>query len=192
MDWWWWFRNIVHIETIFFIIIIVLIIYFLITKEDRSKSLFEILRDKSTFKKHFKRKRRKNRVPYEERCRKIFEHIYQCKFKKVRPDWLKNPHTGKNLELDGYNADIETPLGKGLAFEYDGRQHSEYTPFFHKTKQDFLNQRKRDIFKDKQCYDRGILLIRVPYYIPDRSLGKEIKERIQLALIIAERSKKRR
>ena len=60
----------------------------------------------------------------EEKCRRIFETIFGRRFKSVRPAFLKSPATGKNLELDGFCPSIRTPLGMGLAFEYDGIQHS--------------------------------------------------------------------
>ena len=95
----------------------------------------------------------------------ISRPIYKTEFKTVRPDWLKNPWTYQNLELDGYNPDIVTPHGKGLAFEYDGRQHTEFTPCFHSCVGDFEYQVIKDSLKDEMCRDEGVLLIRIPHYI---------------------------
>jgi len=53
----------------------------------------------------------------EKECRVIFEKITGCKFPSKRPNFLKNPKTGFNLELDGYCEELK------LAFEYDGEQH---------------------------------------------------------------------
>ena len=103
---------------------------------------------------------------YEENCRKIFQELFKKEFKKVRPDWLKNLWTYQNLELDGYNPDVVTPLGKGLAFEYDGAQHSRFTPLFHSCAEDFEYQVMKDSLKDEMCRDEGVLLIRIPHYIP--------------------------
>lgn len=48
-----------------------------------------------------------------------------------------------------------------LAFEYDGKQHSEYTPFFHgSNRAGFEQSRNRDISKDSYCDEQGITLIR--------------------------------
>jgi predicted metalloprotease len=56
----------------------------------------------------------------------IEELLPKWKFTKTRPDFLKNPETNCNLELDGYNAE-----GK-LAIEYQGKQHYEHVLHFHK------------------------------------------------------------
>ena len=90
---------------------------------------------------------------YEEKCRKIFQDLFKKEFRSVRPDWLKNPWTYQNLELDGYNPDIVTTLGKGLAFEYDGVQHSRFTPLFHSCVGDFEYQVMKDSLKDEMCRD---------------------------------------
>ena len=73
-------------------------------------------------------------------CRNYLEKTLQRRFSKARPDFLRNPVTGGdfNLELDCYNKDI------GLALEYNGIQHYKYTPYFHKNKESFLNQKYRD------------------------------------------------
>lgn len=117
----------------------------------------------------------------EERCRAVFETIYKTSFPTVRPAFLRNPATGRNLELDGYNAEVLTPLGRGLAFEYDGIQHAQYNPYFHrKGPQAFLYQDSKDRYKDKVCVDRGILLIRIPHFIAfhdlDRYIRKELRD----------------
>lgn len=107
----------------------------------------------------------KRKYKSEERCREIFEGLFDQEFPSIRPSWLKNPTTGMNLELDGYCANIATPLGKGLAFEYDGQQHARYTPKFHESPKNFVSQCKRDIWKDKKCRELGILVIRIPHTI---------------------------
>ena len=126
------------------------------------------------------RKRRKRKIyKHEERCRNIFERLFKQSFKSVRPDWLKNPTTGRNLELDGYCESIVTPVGKGLAFEYDGVQHMKYNPHFHSSGMDFVQQTKRDGLKDKMCRNAGVLLIRIPHYIAYRDLESYIVEQLR-------------
>jgi len=125
-----------------------------------------------------KRKRRKNK--HEERCREIFEAIFQEKFKSVRPDWLRNPTTGKNLELDGYCPSIKTNLGRGLAFEYDGVQHSKYNRHFHgNDPRRFTYQVKRDSWKDLRCKEEGVLLIRIPHFVAYQDLERFISQKLR-------------
>jgi hypothetical protein len=93
----------------------------------------------------------------EKECRRIIEGIYGAPFPSIRPDFLKSPRTGKNLELDMYNKDLK------LAFEYNGVQHYKYTPFFHKSYKDFEKQKLNDGYKALVCKNLGIKLINIPY-----------------------------
>ena len=78
-------------------------------------------------------------------------------FKKIRPDWLKNI-TGYNLELDYYCKELK------LAFEYNGIQHYEYNPHFHKNNiENFYKQQEKDKFKKERCEEEGVYLIIIPY-----------------------------
>lgn len=134
-------------------------------------------RNKKAFKRHHKTKKYNK---HEERCREIFEKIFGAKFKSVRPEWLKNPATGKNLELDGYCPDIVTPLGRGLCYEYDGQQHSMYTPYFHRGgPKEFLYQLKKDNWKDIKCRERGVLLIRIPHFVAYEDLERYIRQQLR-------------
>jgi hypothetical protein len=102
-------------------------------------------------------------------CRKIAEKIFEKPFVKVRPEFLKNNVTGKNLELDIYNEELK------IAIEYDGQQHTKYVPFFHKNYEDFLNQRYRDEIKKMLCKQNGINLISINYDVPDADIETTIR-----------------
>lgn len=106
-------------------------------------------------------------ISYEDRCRNIFESFFDVPFTKCRPDFLINPMTQRKLELDGYNSSIPTPLGLGLAFEYNGSQHYFFTPKYHKCIEDFDDQLTRDKIKHQLCRKKGILLITIPYTVTD-------------------------
>jgi len=108
----------------------------------------------------------------EKLCCKILSEIYTSKFEKHRPEWLKNPYTGKSLELDCYNVEY------GVALEYNGIQHYKFPNPFHKTEEEFIMQKQRDIAKKYMCESKGILLIEVPYYIPSENLKKYIENKI--------------
>lgn len=121
-------------------------------------------------------KKKGKRVPkkHETQCRFIMENIFKVPFSSVRPNFLKNPKTGKNLELDMYNSDLR------LAVEYQGAQHRTYTPFFHKSYSDFLGQVERDTYKKKRCQEEGIELICVPDTVKYEDLGDYIIEQLRI------------
>ena len=97
----------------------------------------------------------------ERECKRVLEKIFKREFIKSRPKFLNNPVTGGkyNLEIDCYNEELK------LGLEYNGRQHYEYSSFFHKNKEDFLNQKYRDIIKKNMCKDNNVILIEVPYTV---------------------------
>lgn len=95
----------------------------------------------------------------EKKCREVFEKIFNRSFNKVRPDFIKNDCTDKPLEIDGYNDELK------LGFEYQGVQHYKYTPYFHKSENDFEKQKYRDEIKMTECKKNGIKIIEVPYTV---------------------------
>lgn len=105
----------------------------------------------------------------EAECRKILENIYHLPFPRVRPDFLKNPETNCNLELDGFNPDLM------IAFEYNGEQHYKYPHPFHTSYDKFVNQIRRDQYKLNICDLLGIYLITVPYNVPLSRLESYIR-----------------
>ncbi len=169
-----------NLEFIGFVIIVLLCIYFYI-KYDKNKSyvdysidyspLFDVLVQEKPKKKH---KRSKPVWKTEERCREIFEKIFKRKFPSIRPNFLKNPVTGQNLELDGYCVSLK------LAFEYDGTQHSEYNSHFHKGgPQEFIYQVTKDDYKTKKCKFEGIDLVRIPHFVHPEELENYIIKQLR-------------
>ena len=51
-----------------------------------------------------------------------------------------------------------------ICIEFDGIQHHEFTEFFHKIEERFLEQKSKDQIKNDYCQDEGIKLIRIPYW----------------------------
>ena len=87
---------------------------------------------------------------------------FQDKVKEfIRPAWEFDvvmeelPVLGTRLSIDIYNA------SKKIAIEIQGRQHFEYVKHFHKTRQGFLDQLKRDEVKHKFCRLNDIHLIEI-------------------------------
>jgi hypothetical protein len=120
--------------------------------------------------------KKKSRFPKkknETECRRIMENLFRVPFSSIRPNFLKNPKTNRNLELDMFNKDLD------LALEYQGAQHRTYTPFFHKTYKDYTDQVSRDEYKKKRCIEEGIDLICVPDSVPFNNLGNYIKDELR-------------
>ena len=97
----------------------------------------------------------------ETECRRVLQQIFNKPFNKDRPDFLRNPVTGGNfnLELDCFDREMK------LACEYQGIQHYKYVPYFHKNKECFMNQKYRDDLKRRMCNDNSIKLVEVPYTV---------------------------
>jgi hypothetical protein len=87
-------------------------------------------------------------------CKAFFEQLFDYKFQKAHPDWLRNKE-GKKLELDGYNEKIK------IAFEHQGIQHFQICHYT-KTKKDLLKTKRDDKIKIDLCKEHGINLIVVP------------------------------
>lgn len=69
-------------------------------------------------------------------------------------DWLRNI-TGRRMRVDAY-----FPTSR-LILEYDGRQHREFFPLYHKTKKQFVELKRRDRLKEKLIAEHEIKLIRI-------------------------------
>src|SRR3989344_3574287 len=107
--------------------------------------------------------------------RRVIEKIFNKPFPKARPDFLKNEvNGGHNLELDCYNPELR------LAVEYQGRQHYEYIPHFHKNYEAFLNQKYRDDMKRRMCTERGITIIELPHPIKLGDISSFLAEKCLL------------
>ena len=106
----------------------------------------------------------------EKECRRVLEEHYNLPFPKVKPDFLRNPDTGKNLEIDCFNKQL------GLGVEFSGRQHFEFIPYFHITRENFIKQLKRDETKDRLCRENGVKLIIVPWNV--KNIEEFLKPRL--------------
>lgn len=105
-------------------------------------------------------------------CRQFVEKHYGKPFPNCRPDFLRNPETGQNLELDCYNQEL------GFAIEYSGQQHYVYPNGLHKNREEFIKQLRRDRFKVRCCEKNGVYLIRVPYTVRYSDIPDYIRKRL--------------
>lgn len=95
-------------------------------------------------------------------CINIIEKITDEIFEKKKHDFIRNKE-GYMLELDGYNEELK------LAIEYNGMQHYEYVPYFHRNGiEDLYKQMEHDRIKFQKCEENDIYLIVVPYWIEDK------------------------
>lgn len=106
-------------------------------------------------------------------CRIILEKIFDKKFPSTNPSFLKNPSTGRNLQLDCYNEQLK------LALEYNGEQHYNFPNKFHHSKQDFDKQVHHDNLKKERCKEHRITLIVVPFTIRKKELVQYITEKLE-------------
>lgn len=105
----------------------------------------------------------------ETKCREILERIFNKPFPSIRPEFLKNPITKKNLEIDMFNSELK------LAIEYNGAQHYKYTPLFHSNINDFERQKARDDWKQSVCKLYGISFISIPYTVKVDNLEEYLR-----------------
>jgi hypothetical protein len=111
----------------------------------------------------------------EERCRSILTHIFKKPFPTKRPRFLRNPNTGRNLELDCYSEPLK------LGVEIQSLLHQKYIPYYHKTFANYLKYKERDALKKQMCIRSGVTLICIPppEELPNCELEKYIMMRLQ-------------
>jgi len=69
------------------------------------------------------------------------------------------------VKVDGRNLEFDIKLvSMRCMVECHGEQHYERVSFFHKTKEDFITQKHRDIEKAFWCERNGYTYIEVPYW----------------------------
>lgn len=81
-----------------------------------------------------------------------------------REEWLGR------LELDGYDSELK------LAFEYQGKQHFDHVPHFHRGDGQFESQQLRDTRKRELCKQNGVILLEVPYTIKTNDIRLAVRQ----------------
>jgi hypothetical protein len=109
----------------------------------------------------------------ERECRRVLESLFGKEFPKIRPSFLRNEVTGRNLELDCSNESLK------LAVEYQGRQHSVYDAYVHKNKEAFWNQQYRDQIKQRLCKENGWTVIEVPHTVPNEQIEMFLRSELR-------------
>jgi hypothetical protein len=106
-------------------------------------------------------------------CKEYLERVFERPFEKSRPPFLHNAVTQDVLEIDLYNADLR------LGVEYNGRQHYEFVPYFHTTRDKFQTQRYRDHMKKELCAKNNVMLIVVPYTVPLKNIPSFLENELR-------------
>lgn len=106
-------------------------------------------------------------------CRRVLEKWFKRPFPSARPEFLMNVITGKPLEIDCCNMQLQ------LGVEYNGKQHYQYTPGMHRNFEAFRLQQYRDEMKMKLCKEHNFTLIIVPYSIPINSIENFLLEQLR-------------
>lgn len=168
----WWNKN--GFALLFFLSILFFLICWLFNikpKKGRAGNLKDYVND--IFNKDDKPKQRKPRNPKkaENRCREIVENIFNKPFPSERPDFLRNPETGKNLECDMMNHDLK------LCIERNGEQHYKHVSHFH-TPEEFNKQLERDKTKAQLLEKNGYTLMVIPYTVHYDTLDTFIPQMI--------------
>lgn len=101
----------------------------------------------------------------EEDVRKCLEQLTNMQWPRATPSEVPWLH---GLYLDGYcRTFISRMYPNGAAFEFQGPQHYKLC-YHNKYSQDVLKvQKRRDWRKRYQCWQHGVRLIRVPYWVKD-------------------------
>lgn len=169
------YGQVILVSSIFVLLIVIWFVYYTKYKRQQKKKITASLP-------YFSQDTRKELTKSsagERECRRVLEKIFNKPFTCQRPDFLQNNVTStsekkNNLELDCYNSEL------AIAVEYNGKQHYDYVPFFHKTRDAFYNQKYRDEMKRRLCKDNNVALIEVPYSVPVKDiedyLTKVLKE----------------
>jgi len=99
------------------------------------------------------------------------ERIFGKPFYKLRPNFLKSPLTGRNLEIDCINEELK------IAIERNGIQHYVWPNYLNMTREQFEAQLQRDQFKAERLEALGYYFIVVPYTVPIDQIEAYILER---------------
>lgn len=175
----WWNKYGVYVVILIFLIFFTAILYVHFSKPELfEEGLIEIYSDDTPLfqsqKSLYIPSQRKTESKGERICKEVAERLFKRPFHKIRPDFLKNDKTGKNMEIDMYNDELK------LGIEYNGIQHYKFSPYYHRNGQkDFEGQIYRDKLKEQRCEENEIKLIVVPYLVKPDEIENYIRVKAQ-------------
>jgi hypothetical protein len=165
----WWKKYGIYITLFSLVFIFILLIWYTSNDEVMQENI-SFFDSENPFQPsgEIKSKSKKRKIVTESKgeieCKRVVSSVLNKPFYKIRPDFLQNDETGHNLEIDIFNDELK------LGIEYNGRQHYEYLPYFHKDYNTFLKQKYRDELKMKRCGQNGVQLIVVPYTVKHKDI----------------------
>jgi hypothetical protein len=178
-----WYKNKTYIIAVSALLFLLLIFYFL--DNNFFQNIKDILLGRSiidtsnySYKSSFVKKKRDSKKT-ENACRATVEDITGLPFPSMRPDFLNNPKTGRNLECDMMNEDVK------LCIERQGIQHYKKNSHYHSEtgNRSYEAQRERDILKKKLLEENGYKLIEIPYTVHPDEFGKFLCKNLPSYLI---------
>ena len=117
------------------------------------------------------------KISRKEKVRRICEQIfYLLKFPGIRPEWLINHKTGKRMELDLCNYNLN------LAIECQGHLYYKWVKHF-QTYKEWLEMKEKDLLKAALLRKRKIKLLYVPSIkkLPDEFLEEFLITNIRIS-----------
>ena len=118
----------------------------------------------------------------EEAVQAALQEMFGVRFTKVRPTWLRNPASGRALELDLF-AEVPFPGAepRRVAVEVDEAHHFCYPNGRHKSIEEFELQKFRDAIKTSLCRQNEVLLIRVPFTVARKDVDVFLRNELRKA-----------
>ncbi len=86
----------------------------------------------------------------------IMEKVFNCSFSSCWPLWMKSDKM-RPLQIDGYNEELK------IGFEYEGKQHFKFVPYFHKIIEKFERLQFLDNYKKNVLKSRNIFMLYPTY-----------------------------
>lgn len=107
--------------------------------------------------------------PYEIRIGRKCPYCHESSGEKLVRQWLeylsvpyyKEVYTG--IGLTRFDFMIRDYSGRYCIIEFDGKQHTEYIKYFHKSKRRYNKYKKRDIEKMNHAIKLGYRILRISY-----------------------------
>jgi hypothetical protein len=119
---------------------------------------------------------RKYLIDWDEKSKSDFQFRAKHFLKKY---WSRHvvfeelPVAGTKLSLDFYNANEK------IAVEVQGAQHTKFVKFFHGTKANFIDQKRRDAQKREFCVLNDIKLVEI---YPEDKINKSLFKKFDILL----------